>query len=975
METRTRPPTQEQSAIVERVARIVSRVRGVKPDYARLAAELEPAIPFDVFGIVLLRHDREAVRVVVCTHEVDGWIAHYHQHPLKDSMVENILQHCQTTSVDGSRSEHYLATEAFHEQDLTSIEIRNYPNGLDGSPAQSGDALSGRPYLRSTLIAPLMVGDQILGSLELGSTRIDAYAGEALQRLISAVAHVLAAAIESAQIGGSVEIQDRQREELKNVSSALTSEMDLSMILTRIVVGIAKALDVSSAVITLDQQRGSLKMVVQYGLDSFGLEQIVEREVAVTEQAIIGFTLKRRQPNFSNDIAGDSRFPESQIFASQLGVRSISCYPLVSGSTVYGALLLCSTEPGGFTPLKLDILSLFASQATIAIHNGMLLESARERRRFQEAIEQLDSVRRQRASFETEELDELLLFKRVQEESKQIFGVSFSSLLRFIGDHLLTSSERDLQKILHNVNDEQQTTHANYVNGAVLPLLEEQKAATLIEMAEAALVRAGLLGNVSAGLTPVITQLYERISSDMTTPWFVTDGRGKCIYVNPAAEVFCGIQVSLDKLGNLASLQQQVQEAGNDALKIDLHEVSWSLESQMQFDTYLPYSQNSSLTLLDVFAGLFSRIRNADEVRLYLQEFTHSELASDDIRIVEHEQNLAQLEFLPTHPFRFIIAAEPVQKRPHQQFQVGSDVTGEREPFFINIHTAKEPRNRFADPQTMLPNCAPSDRHYQFVCFAQYDSQGHLLGNALQIQDITEQVRDEKNKAALLSTVSHDLRTPLTAIKAAVTGLMQPDITWDEQLLNEILEDVDSEADHLLTLINSFIEMSRIDMGALVLEKEWCDMVEIVHSMLADGKRLLAGYPIRTDFQTQLPMVYVDYVQIKRVLHCLFENAVHHSPGNAEIVIAVDIVNVGDEDVVTAEDSHNYLRVRVIDHGTGIPNGEQERIFKTFYSLDTQGSGLGLAISRGIIEAHQGRIGVEPVPGGGSCFVFVLPIP
>src|SRR5712691_10962958 len=104
METRTQPPTQEQSAIVERVARIVSRVRGAKPDYARLAAELEPAIPFDVFGIVLLRHDREAVRVVVCTHEADGWIAQYHQHPLRDSMVENILHRVQTASVDTSGS-------------------------------------------------------------------------------------------------------------------------------------------------------------------------------------------------------------------------------------------------------------------------------------------------------------------------------------------------------------------------------------------------------------------------------------------------------------------------------------------------------------------------------------------------------------------------------------------------------------------------------------------------------------------------------------------------------------------------------------------------------------------------------------------------------------------------------------------------------------------------------------------------------
>src|SRR6266704_516488 len=636
MEARTRPPTQEQSAIVERVARIVSRVRGAKPDYARLAAELEPAIPFDVFGIVLLRHDREAVRVVVCTHEADGWIAHYHQHPLKDSMLENILQRGLTTFVDKSESELYLAPDAPYEQDLANIEIRNYPEGLDGSPAQSGDALSGRPYLRSTLIAPLVVGDQILGSLELGSIRKDAYAGEALQRLISAVAHVLAAAIESAQIGGSVEIQDRQREELKNVSSALASEMDLSMILNRIVVGIAKALDVSSAIITLDQRRGSLKLVVQYGLDSGYLEKIVEREITLSEQAIIGFTLHRRQPNFSNDIAEDSRFPASQLFASQLGIHSIFCYPLVTGSTVYGALLLCSSEPGGFTPLKLDILSLFASQATIAIHNGMLLEAARERRRFQEAIEQLDTVRQKHSSFES---DELLLLERVREESEQIFGVSFSSLLRFISDHLLTSSERDLQNILHAVNDEEQPTHVKYVNEVVLPLLEEQKTATLIETAEAALVRAGLLGDVSAALTPVITQLYERIRSDMTTPWFVTEGRGKCIYVNPAAEVFCGIHVSLDKLGNLASLQRPAHEVGKDALKIDLHEVSWPLEDQMHFDTYLPYSQNSSLTLLDAFAGLLSRIRNADEVRLYLQEFTYSDLVSDDVGLVERQRN------------------------------------------------------------------------------------------------------------------------------------------------------------------------------------------------------------------------------------------------------------------------------------------------------------------------------------------------
>jgi signal transduction histidine kinase/GAF domain-containing protein len=978
METRTQPPTQEQSAIVERVARIVSRVRGAKPDYARLAAELEPAIPFDVFGIVLLRHDREAVRVVVCTHEVDGWIAFYHQHPLKDSMVEYILQRSKAgqyeENADKAENELYLYAESSRVQDLATIEIKNYPGGLDGSPAQSGDALSGRPFLRSTLIAPLVVEDQILGTLELGSTRIDAYADEALQRLISAVTHVLAAAIESAQVGGSVEIQDRQREELKNVASALASEMDLSMILDRIVVGIAKALDVFSAIITLDQQRGGLKLVAQCGLDEAILKTIVEREITLTHQAIIGSTLRLRQPHVSNDIAEDNRFPVSQVFALQLGIHSIFSYPLVTGSTVYGTLLLCSTEPGGFTPLKLDILALFASQATIAIHNGMLFEATRDRRRFQEAIEQLDAAQRPKAFTGTDELDELRLLKRVREESLQTFGVSFSSLLHFISDHLLTSNERDLQNILNAIQDEQPVTNENYVNEPLLPLLQEQKAATLIETAEAALAQAGLLGDVSAVLTPVITQLYERIRSDMTIPWFVTDVHGKCTYVNPAAEVFCGIHLSLDKLGNLASLQRPAHEAEKDSLKIEVAEMQWPLESQMHFDTFLPFSPISSITLLDAFAGLLSRIRNDDEVHMYLQDFTYARNETGDAAFIGYQPDLVLQGFSSTDTLRFILAAEPVQRRTHQRFESETHSSGDTEPISFNLYAAKKPRNRFSEPQTMLPHSAPSDRHYQFKRDALFDAQGQLLGNALQIQDITEQVRDEKNKSVLLSTVSHDLRTPLTAIKAAVTGLLQPGVIWDEEILSEILEDIDAESDHLHSLINSFIEMSRIDMGALVLEKEWCDPVEIVHSTLAIDKRLLAGHAIRIDVQAQLPMVYADYVQIKRVLHSLFENAVHHSPNNTEIVIAIDTITGGDEAVIASKDSQHFLRIQIIDHGIGIPNGEKERIFKTFYSLDTQGSGLGLAISRGIIEAHQGRIWVEPVLDGGSCFAFVLPI-
>ena len=162
MEAKTHTPTLKESTIVERVARIVSSVRGTKPDYTHLAAELEPAIPFDVFGVVLMRHDRQAVRVTVCQKENGFWLAQRHQHPLEGSMVEQVLRSPMTV-------------------------VENYPDGVDGPPAKCGDALSGWHHLRATLIAPLIVGDLVLGTLELGSTILDAYTDKTLQRLIEAV--------------------------------------------------------------------------------------------------------------------------------------------------------------------------------------------------------------------------------------------------------------------------------------------------------------------------------------------------------------------------------------------------------------------------------------------------------------------------------------------------------------------------------------------------------------------------------------------------------------------------------------------------------------------------------------------------------------------------------------------------------------------------------------------------------------------
>ncbi|MFL5624359.1 MAG: GAF domain-containing protein, partial [Ktedonobacteraceae bacterium] len=872
MEARVQTPTLKESTIVERVARIVSSVRGTKPDYTHLAAELEPAIPFDVFGVVLLRHDRQAVRVTVCQHEAGNWVAQYHLHPLTDSMVERVLHAPETI-------------------------IENYPDGLNGPPATCGDALSACPQLRAILIAPLVVGEQVLGTLELGSTIPDTYADETLQRLIAAVVRVLAAAIESAQMGGSAQIQDRQRQALKGVSSALASEMDLSSILNQIVDGIANALSLASAIITLDQREHSLRLEAQVGLDPLKLQKLIRLNTALTDRCIIGYTLRHRQPRVSNDISADERFPASSAFMTELGVRSIFSYPLVTGTTVYGALLLCSSEPGGFTPLKSDILSLFASQATIAIHNGMLIESTRQRSRFQKAIEQLEHAYEQN-------VDEQEVLAHVRQEAQQTFGVSFSSLLHFISDHLLTRSERDFQAmLLHTTSEDEEESGIDAgqlvlnmrpaggaslqeedgerdealrgeMNGDGLQRnapVQEESVALLTQTAEEALARVEVLGE----LDRLLTQLKQS-SDHMKDAWFVIDLNGLCFYMNPAAKVFCGLHIDI-----------------------------------------VPES-----TLEDIFAELMPRIRNAEEVREYLHSFSQGNMYRQDLLCV--------------------LADEAV----HGQ------------------------ASEYPSRASLITDGSFTDQYYQLARYPLGNAEGILRANVLQVQDVTAQVRDEKNKSALLSSVSHELRTPLTTIKAGVSGLLQTDIEWDEQTRQEILEEVNAEADHLDMLVNGLVEMSRIEMGALILHKEWCDVVEVVHGTLIRLERVLAGRHCRTDFQANLAIIYADYVQLERVFTNLIEYAANRSSSDAEIGICIDTV-YGTTDKVVQQ----FLRVKIISRGYGTSANEREHILKAFYGLNLRGSGLGLAISRGIIEAHEGQIGVEAIPGGdGSCVVFTLPM-
>jgi signal transduction histidine kinase/GAF domain-containing protein len=916
------------------------------------------------------------VRVTACQKESAGWTARYHQIPLADSMVERMLMALMPPEQTPAR---------LVEHDLTSLErqvldesllVEQFAEGVVGLPAQCGDALCGHPQLRAVLIAPLIAGGKMLGNLELGSINLDAYTDPAMRRLIHAVARVLATAIEGAQVGGNVEIQDRQRAELKDVSEVLTSEVDLPRILKRIVTGITNALHVAAAIVRYDGSRKGLYLEAQSQLDAERLQAILARKDILSEQAILGSTLLHRAPRVSQDIARDERFPASHCLASEMGVHSIYCHPLITGQYIYGTLLLLSPEPGGFTPLKTDIFALFAGQATVAIHNGILLQSVQERRRFQEAIEQFEQGHQQNVLSGRGLESEQELLERLRNETMSAFGVSLSSVLRFISDHLLTRSESHLQDILRSSQasslvEERREADAFaehrreiaygektlfLVRSSELEQLEtstaSQGTAYLMQAADEALAWSGFLRDISAALMRVWNvdetqpQAYDQLKRNLADPLFIVDLQGNCVYCNRAAEFFCGQSSELE---NAPAWNHWRAEETAPAL----------------FSTFRP--QAMPVSLEQVLSPLLPRVRHLNDVLAYLHQFA----------VNAEENELLGENGVPLPAFlRCTIAAEALPG------QAPLATAGRGTWRNWAVASSSEPRAIIASPMqqrsqsspTLLLDNSPSDRHYQLTRHALYDENGQWFANALHVHDVTEQVRDEKNKAVLLASVSHDLRTPLTTIKAAVTGLLQPDVVWDEDVRREILEDIDAEADHLNTLVDALVEMSRIEMGALVLEKEWCDVVELVHSTLMRAQRLLAEFSVKTQIQSPLPLIYADYAQVERALYNLLENAARHSPRHAQIRVIVDVLAQRALPAGLPDNVSRAVRVQVVDQGPGIPIEEHERVFKSLYSMDAQGSGLGLAICRGIVEAHQGRIWVEANEKGGASFVFVLPI-
>ncbi|MDX2730868.1 MULTISPECIES: ATP-binding protein [unclassified Streptomyces] len=231
-----------------------------------------------------------------------------------------------------------------------------------------------------------------------------------------------------------------------------------------------------------------------------------------------------------------------------------------------------------------------------------------------------------------------------------------------------------------------------------------------------------------------------------------------------------------------------------------------------------------------------------------------------------------------------------------------------------------------------------------------------LVGEAEEARRLAE---GNRIRTALLAAVSHDLRTPLSAIKAAVTSLRSDDVAWSEADEAELLEGIENGADRLDHLVGNLLDMSRLQTGTVTPLIREIDLDEVV-------PMALGGVPegsVDLDIPETLPMVAVDPGLLERAVANIVENAVKYSPDGERVTVAASALGA-------------RVELRVADRGPGVPDEGKERIFEPFQRYGDAprgaGVGLGLAVARGFVESMGGTLGAEDTPGGGMTMVLTL---
>lgn len=246
------------------------------------------------------------------------------------------------------------------------------------------------------------------------------------------------------------------------------------------------------------------------------------------------------------------------------------------------------------------------------------------------------------------------------------------------------------------------------------------------------------------------------------------------------------------------------------------------------------------------------------------------------------------------------------------------------------------------------------------------DDTENLRGFSKIMRDITTRKKHEQRKDEFLSMASHELKTPVATIKAYSQILAKQPAVAKDSKNKHFVKSIDSQTNKLITLINDFLDISKIEAGKLVFSKKKFNLDALIEKIVTDFQHLTETHRIKR-VGTIKKLIRGDQDRIGQVLINLLTNAIKYSPGAKEII-------------VTTKQDKNFVTVSVQDFGMGIPKSKQPHVFDKYFQVTDRGEegkkgfGLGLYISSEIIRRHNGKIWVESTKGKGSTFYFSLPI-
>ncbi|GAC1377920.1 MAG: hypothetical protein NVSMB33_00710 [Ktedonobacteraceae bacterium] len=252
-------------------------------------------------------------------------------------------------------------------------------------------------------------------------------------------------------------------------------------------------------------------------------------------------------------------------------------------------------------------------------------------------------------------------------------------------------------------------------------------------------------------------------------------------------------------------------------------------------------------------------------------------------------------------------------------------------------------------------------------CFPMWDPLGHLLGRGILLDDITLEHSSMESRSETLALAAHELKTPLAVIKGCATTLLGSSMRWDPAMQREMLQMIDAQADRLYDVLNTLLDVWRLDSGAQTLRLSQVYITELLRQLVERWQKHSSHHTFLLAMPVTVPVIVCDAVRLEQALNALLNNAISYSPDSSTVTIQL-------------EHNDNEIRIGVTDQGIGIAPEHLDRIFDRFYRISqanesSKGSGLGLAVARATFEAHGGKVWANSSgPLQGATFYCTLPL-